>query len=289
MGGRRLNMNAPADPFIPNEADPGPEQLTYLNVIAQDVLGWEQPKRHLLEALQHNRFLLLAQKMLPLKPECPPMNEVLLRLQEEEDNLLPPGGFFPIAENYGLMGDIDRWVVVNLLTWCAVMRERQTDRQSPVYGVNLSSTALDGPQFARFVRAELERSKVPPGTLCFEIPEGDVLARPDAVRSLIAALKPAGCRFTLDAFGSVKVSFTHVKGLPFDFIKVDGVLVQNMLKSAADRARMEAIQRVCGRTGIRTIAEFVETDETLAVLREIGIDYAQGFGVARPAPIAEVV
>jgi EAL domain-containing protein (putative c-di-GMP-specific phosphodiesterase class I) len=105
------------------------------------------------------------------------------------------------------------------------------------------------------------------------------------VQRFINALKPMGCRFTADAFGSVKTSFTHLKGLALDFIKIDGVIIQNLLRDPAALAKARAICTVCGKVGLATIAEFVESDETLAKLREIGIDYAQGFGIARPEPL----
>ncbi len=284
-------MNAPLDSALFSEPDSGAEQVTYLNVIAQDLLGWEEPRRQLVEALRNNHFLLFAQKIMPLKTIGgePRFCEVLLRLKEEEDNLLPPGGFFPIAESYGMLRDIDHWVVLNLLAWCAAQREQNPSWIVPVFCVNLSSAALEGPQFAKFVRTELDRAHVPPGTLCFEIAESDIIAYPEQARSFMAALKPAGCRFTLDAFGSVKVSFKHMKGLPLDYIKIDGVIIQNILKTPAELARLRAIHSVCRKVGIRTIAEFVENVETMNALAEVGIDYAQGFGVALPAPIAAVV
>src|SRR5262249_41597312 len=117
----------------------------------------------------------------------------------------------------------------------------------------------------------------------------DVLTRHNDVERLMAALKPAGCRFTIDAFGATKVSFTHLKGLPLDFIKIDGVIIQNILRNPSELAKVRAIASACNKIGVRTIPEFVETKEVLNKLRESGVDYVQGFGIARPGPLGASV
>lgn len=268
-------------------ANEGGEAL-YLNSITDQLMGWDDPRSKLVRALEKNQFLLFAQKILSLKSGAPDpaCYEILLRLQEEEDNLLPPGGFIPIAEQYGMMEEIDRWVVRNLITWCIETQIMRPGWQVPLFCVNLSETTLCNPEFAKFVRQELRRPGFPARSLCFEIGETEAINNHDAVRNFIAALKPAGCRFTIDAFGSVKVSFTHLKGLAVDFIKIDGVIIQNMFKTPADMSKLKAMITVCRKIGMQTIAEFVESKETLDKLRELDIDYVQGFGVARPGPIA---
>lgn len=276
-----------AEAGTPNE---GGEAL-YLNSITDQLMGWDDPRSKLVRALEENQFLLFAQKILSLKNGAPDpaCYEILLRLREEEDNLLPPGGFIPIAEQYGMMEEIDRWVVRNLISWCIEMQKTHPGWHVPLFCVNLSETTLCNPEFAKFVRQELRRPGFPARALCFEIGETEAINNHDAVRHFIAALKPAGCRFTIDAFGSVKVSFTHLKGLAVDFIKIDGVIIQNMFKTPADMAKLKAMVTVCRKMGVQTIAEFVESKETLDKLRELDIDYVQGFGVARPGPITAQV
>jgi EAL domain-containing protein (putative c-di-GMP-specific phosphodiesterase class I) len=258
-----------------------------LHSITDQLMGWDDPRNKLVQALAENQFLLFAQKILALKNGAsdPACYEILLRLREEEDNLLPPGGFIPIAEQYGMMEEIDRWVVRNLITWCIETRKIRPGWQVPLFCVNLSDTTLGNPEFAKFVRQELRRPGFPARSLCFEIGETEAINHHAAVRNFIAALKPSGCRFTIDAFGSVKVSFTHLKGLAVDFIKIDGVIIQNMFKTPADMTKLKAMITVCHKIGMQTIAEFVESKETLDKLRELDIDYVQGFGVARPGPI----
>lgn len=264
-------------------------QALYVRTLASELLGSEEPRERIARALENDEFLLFAQRIEPLAPQgLEPLFEVLLRLREEEDNLLPPGGFLPVAERYGMMEALDRWVVRNVLARSSRLRAQALGRAPPLYCVNLSPAAVESAEFARYVLQELERSGVPGGSLCFEIGETDVSARRDAVAQLLRALAPAGCRFTVDAFGSTRVSFSQLKGLRFDFVKIDGAIVQHLRRDPAALAKARAIQTVCRRLGVRTIAEFVEDEETLARLRAIGIDYAQGFGIARPGPIEEV-
>src|SRR6185503_16429390 len=189
--------------------------------------------------------------------------EVLLRLREEEDNLLPPGGFIPTAERYGMMEEIDCWVVRNLMQWCIDAQRTTPARPIPLFCVNLSEETLRSTNFARFVRNEIDERKFNARSLCFEIGESDIISQHENVERLINTLKPLGCRFTVDAFGSVKVSFTHLKGLAVDFVKIDGVIIQNILRNPAVLAQTRAISTVCAKVGLRTIAEFVESKETL--------------------------
>jgi EAL domain-containing protein (putative c-di-GMP-specific phosphodiesterase class I) len=260
-------------------------QTFYLRSFTEELMGWSKPQHKLVLALHENHFLLFAQRVRPLKPGLRECCEILLRLQEEEDNLLPPGGFIAVAENYGMMEEIDRWVVRNLLGWIEQKLGAEPGWQPPIFCVNLSLSSFSSPDFARFVRRELEGSRVQPDALCFELSEIDVIAQPGKARAFVDALKPSGCRFTLDAFGSVAGSFAHVSGLAIDYLKIDGTLIQHVLTRRMELSKVKAINAACQRFGMRTIAAFVETDEMLAKVREIGVDYAQGFGIAQPEPL----
>jgi len=266
-------------------------ETMYLHSLSDQLTGSEDPRVKLLRALKsEDDFLLFAQKIMPLRnlPFEHGCFEILLRLREEEDNLLPPGGFIPIAEQFGLTEDIDRWVVRKVIAWSMAQQKTVSGWEMPLLCVNLSDAAISNPEFARFVRTELHRTKFPASQLCFEVGELETISNHDNVVRFIAALKPAGCRFTADAFGSVKLSFSHLSGLALDFVKIDGVIIQNMFKTPADLVKLRAIVGVCQKLGVRTIAEFIEDDRTLEKLREIGIDYGQGFGIARPGPIDDI-
>jgi len=262
----------------------------YLQSMVEQLISGDDPRARLVRALEEDQFLLFAQRIEPLARDAPYAQcaEILLRLQEEERHMLPPGGFFPVAERYGLMREIDRWVVSNLLKWCATRRRDHRDWRMPLYCVNVCGDTLDDAGFAHFVQGETERYCIPAGNLCFEIAEPDLLDHYRGVRTLMRALKPLGYRFTADAFGSVKISFAPFKELRFDFVKIDGAIIQNVLREESDVARTRAIALACRKVGARTIAEFVESDETLARLRDLGVDYAQGFGVATPVRLEEL-
>jgi len=288
-----LATNAPKNSETPKTEDAAATygsdgQALYLRLMIEQLTGWDDPRAMLEQALKQNQFLLLAQKILSLTPRNPdPLcYEILLRLKQEEENMLPPGGFFDVAESLGMMAKIDRWVVRAALAWCAARQKE--GKPLPMMCVNISGPALRSTSFLGAAQEELKTAGVAPKVLCFELHERDVIEHHAAARTFIAALKPLGCRFTLDAFGSTKVSFAHLNELPVDFVKIDGVIVDSMAQGPFGPATVKAIHMVCREVGIRTIAEFVETKKTLDMLREIGVDYVQGFGVSRPAPIAKV-
>ena len=278
-------MVKPQPPDAHNDVTNG--DAVYLRAITENILGWSDPKTRLIKALANDDFLLLAQRIMALKPRLQdqPFLEILLRLREEEDNMLPPGGFFPVAEALNMLEDIDRWVVRHTIAWCALSAE---DANAPMCCVNLSIDALLNPEFSVYVRSQLKHLGVSGSRLCFEITEPDAIAHPEAAIKFIRALKPQGCRFTLDNFGSVKVTFAHIKDLPIDYLKIDGSIIQNIITSPSDLARARAISLTCQRLGIRAIAQSVESDAVLAKLTDIGFDYAQGFGIAHPGPLAKM-
>lgn len=278
-----------SDPLAAITSDSG--ETMYLHSIGDQLMAGDDPRSKLVRAIEHDEFILFAQKIKPLKPL--PFDhgcyEILLRLKEEEDNLLPPGGFIPVAERYGLTEAIDRWVIRTVFSWSMRQKEINPQWDIPMYCVNLSESSVGDMEFARYVRTELQRSGFPASQLCFEIGELDTIAHHENVAHFIAALKPVGCRFTVDAFGSIKLSFAHLNGLAVDFVKIDGVLIQNIFKTPMMMTKLKAIVGVCEKLGMRTIAEFVEDDKTLEALKDIGIDYAQGFGIDRPGPIIKAL
>ncbi len=291
---RHVAEGAPALTEAPSEGaamlSRDSEEGLYVHSISEQFMGTDDPRAKLMRALQDDEFLLFVQNIMAIKSDLPEPDcyEVLLRLKEEEENMLPPGGFIPVAERYGLMEDIDRWVIRSLIARCIAKQRAAPDWRPPMFCVNLADVSIGNPAFARFVRGELQRPGFPGRALCFEISEEALHERNDDVRHFVQALKPAGCHFTIDGFGGLKVSFTQLRDVPVDFLKVSGMIIQNMLKSPAELAKVRAICTVCEKSGIRTIAEWVETPETLAALKDIGVDYAQGFGIASPQPVEQL-
>jgi Amt family ammonium transporter len=282
----------PEPPTDPRTIQPGGEgsQALYLRLLSEQLLGWDNPRGTLERALQQDdQFLLLGQKILSLKPGAadPLLYEVLLRLKQEETNLLPPGGFFPIAEGLGMMPDIDRWVVRHTIAWGAAWAKKNPGKRLPLMCVNLSGETFEDKTFLSFLAEQLDRSSLPGRSLCFELNEMDIVEYRRRAREFVAAVRPR-CRVTLDSFGSVKVSFGHLTGMTVDFIKIDGVITQDIARDPAALAKVRAINAASQKIGIRTIAESVETREILDKLRETGVDYLQGFGIARPEPISKI-
>jgi EAL domain-containing protein (putative c-di-GMP-specific phosphodiesterase class I)/PAS domain-containing protein len=263
-------------------------ETVYLQSMTEQLTGGDDPRGRLVRALQDDHFLLFAQAITPLSTDahCQRGVEVLLRLQEEEDNFLPPGGFFPVAEHYNLMGEIDRWVVHNVLKWHAAKRLKDSYWRAPIFCVNLSSTTLCDPAFPGYVKRQLEFFETPAGNLCFEIAEFDLLNHHAKTRVMMNAARLLGCKFTVDGFGAAKVSFAPLNDLRFDFLKMDSAVTQNLLTERADYAKTRSIVLACEKLGVQTIAGFVESEPMLATLRTIGVDYAQGFHIGKPGPIA---
>ncbi|MFO1418115.1 MAG: EAL domain-containing protein [Methylotetracoccus sp.] len=207
--------------------------------------------------------------------------EILLRLLDEQGSLIPPGAFLPAAERYDQMLAIDRWVVRSCLERLPTPAggEREV-----LYAINLSAQALGDSDFLEFVVDQLKEKGPAPSSICFEITENAAIADLRHVMRFISTLKEYGRRFSLDDFGSGLSSFGYLKTLPVDFLKIDGRLVRDMVTNKVDRSMVEAIHNIGHVMGIKTIAEWVEDAETLSQLREIGVNFAQGYGLAEPMP-----
>ncbi|MGH8613330.1 MAG: EAL domain-containing protein, partial [Gammaproteobacteria bacterium] len=259
-------------------------QAFYINAISEQLTGWNDAAARLTEILEKDELRLYHQLILPLKPNqgYPPIHEILIRLCEEEDSMTPPGAFIPIIEHFNLMPAVDRWVVSHVIDWYIRKHPDADTKLNDLYSINLSGQSVSDSGFAEHVRKQIESRGFPAQMLCFEISEEEAVARIDDTSRFIATLKPLGCRFLLDGFGSMKVSFECLNRLPVDFLKIDGSVVLNILRDTVALGKVKAIQQVCSMVGIRTIVEFVENDEILNRAKELGMDYAQGFGIDRP-------
>jgi len=241
-------------------------------------------------ALEEGRLVLYGQRVVPVSPALPAVRrycEVLARLREPDGKLTAPGAFIPAAERYGLMPRIDQWVVKELLA--QLSRGPAEHREGVIYGVNLSAVTLNQQGTLAWLSQLLRDHAVAPGLLCFEITETTAISNLSLAREFIVELKHLGCAFALDDFGSGMSSFSYLRNLEVDYLKIDGAFVVDAARDPISRAMVDAINRVGRTIGIRTIAEWVEDNATLAVMREIGVDYVQGFGVARPQPLEELL
>lgn len=246
-------------------------------------MAWVQKIRN---GMDEQRFCLFAQEIRSLGRDEPDRSrvELLLRLRDEDGKLIQPGSFMSAAERYGLMPLIDRWVIRNAFALLAGRSSASGPAQLSSCAINLSGATFGDDDFVEYVRRQFDIYRVPPGMICFEITETSAIADIPSAKRFIRALKKLGCRFSLDDFGTGMASFSYLKHLPVDFIKIDGSFVTGMLNSKIDRAVVEMIVHVAKVMGKKTIAEFVESDEILEALREIGVDYAQGYAIGKPSP-----
>ena len=210
--------------------------------------------------------------------------ELLLRMRDESGMLVSPDQFIPAAERYNLMSTLDRWVIHTALSQLA--DRDAVDEARYTLAINLSGTSLSEDRFLEFVVDELERRKLPKGAICFEITETAAISNLARVVHFMQALKKLGCKFSLDDFGSGLSSFTYLKNLPVDYLKIDGQFVSNVVDDTVDESMVKAISAVGHAMGIETIAERVETKQVLDKLGTLGVEFAQGYYIARPSSIA---
>jgi diguanylate cyclase (GGDEF)-like protein len=207
--------------------------------------------------------------------------ELLLRMLDHDGNVVLPGAFLPAAERYDRMREIDRWVVDNALKY--VGKHQEYGEQ--FHAINLSGASMGDDSLCKFVRDRITTHGVDPRSICFEVTETVAIGNFKAAVDFMQNLRGIGCRFSLDDFGSGLSSFAYLKSLPVDFIKIDGRFIRNLSADPMDRAIVEAIHRVAHVANLRTIAEFVEDTSVIDVLRAIGVDFAQGYGIGRPKPV----
>ncbi|MFH0340546.1 MAG: EAL domain-containing protein [Chromatiales bacterium] len=237
------------------------------------------------EALANSRFSLYYQPIIALGWSGRPHGEVLLRLLNRDGDLIPPSAFIPAAERYNQMQAIDRWVIRTVFSG---LRDPHWVPPPGHVSINLSGQSLGDRQFLDYVEQQVEHWSAPLDRICFEITETAAISNLSHAKRFFSALKPHGCRFALDDFGSGLSSFAYLKTLPVDFLKIDGGFVKDMMRDPIDHAMVEAIHRIGHVMGIKTIAESVENENILARLKAIGVNYAQGYAVGRPRPLGQI-
>lgn len=232
-------------------------------------------------ALEEGRFELFRQTIMPLqKTETGLHYELLLRMRDEAGKIVPPDNFMKAAERYGITPNIDRWVVENAFRW--LVSEADEREKLTMCSINLSGQSLGDDKFLPYVIDQFHRSGLDASKICFEITETAAIASFSQANRFIQALKELGCRFALDDFGTGLSSFGYLKHFPVDFLKIDGSFVKTILTDPIDREMVRSINEIGHLTGKKTIAEFAENQEIIDMLRSIGVDYAQGYGVAQP-------
>ncbi len=232
-------------------------------------------------ALQLNRFVLFRQPIQPLSaPARKRHYEILLRLRREDGSLVEPGHFIPAAERFDMMPAVDRWVIRSVCRYLASQPEEARDAID--YSINLSGASVDDETLLEFITNIFIEFDINPATICFEITETAAISSLHRAIELVRELRSIGCKFSLDDFGAGFSSFSYLKNFPLDYLKIDGAFISGIIDDPVDQAMVKAINDVGHTMGIETIAEYVESEEIAMLLRTVGVDYAQGFWIARP-------
>lgn len=242
------------------------------------------------EAIEHNDFVLYCQGIFPLQhKELPPFYEILIRKRDEHGGIIPPAEFLPSAERYHLMTKIDRWVIQHAFMALQPLFRMQSSVSPFIVSINLSGMSLGDAQLLPYIQNCFETYDISPKHVCFEVTETSAIINIDNTIKLIRELQKMGTRFMLDDFGSGMSSFSYLKHLPVNFLKMDGAYVKDITSSKVDLAMAKAIQSVAQSMEIQTIAEYVEDEATLDCLKDMGVAYAQGFYLNRPIPLSEAL
>jgi EAL domain-containing protein (putative c-di-GMP-specific phosphodiesterase class I) len=240
-------------------------------------------------ALDRDEFALVAQEIRPLRccgKGTPRRFELLLRMQGPDGELVAPMAFIPAAERYGMMPRVDRWVIARACRELAALRQGGLDL--PTCMVNLSGASASDPGLADYIAGCLRENGLDGCYLGVELTETAAVHNMDACRELMARLRTLGCPIALDDFGAGMSSFSYLRNLPIDYLKIDQSFIRNVASDPIDHAMVETIQRIAGIMGVRTVAEGVEGEEVLEALALIGVDFAQGNWVRRAVPLVQV-
>ncbi|HXF51342.1 MAG TPA: bifunctional diguanylate cyclase/phosphodiesterase, partial [Dehalococcoidia bacterium] len=242
-------------------------------------------RRRLAEALEGDRLVLYAQPIVDLATRKAEQYELLLRLQNDDGSLALPGAFLGVAERFGLIREIDRQVVQRAIRLLAALDDKAPGAR---LSVNLSGKAFADEQLVPIIRRELNAAGVDPSRLVLEITETAAIRDLSQAQKFMRALKSLGCQFALDDFGVGFASFSHLKHLPVDYVKIDGSFVRHLTCDEVDQHVVRALVEVAKGLGCATVAEFVTDEETVRLLRTLGVDYGQGFHLGEPAPIDSI-
>jgi EAL domain-containing protein (putative c-di-GMP-specific phosphodiesterase class I) len=238
-------------------------------------LQWEQRIR---QALDEDRFILHYQPVFKLKSRSVSHYEVLLRMDDGDGGLIPPGAFLEIAERFGMIRDIDRWVLDK-----AIQGETCKSGRPVCLAINLSGRHFGDPQVLEWIRQFVQQSAADPSMLIFEITETAAVENVNQAVRFTDSLHALGCRIALDDFGIGFSSFHYLKHLPVDMIKLDGSFVRQLARDKFDRVFIKSMSDMARGLGITSTAEFIETEEVISILIELGVDMGQGYHLARPA------
>lgn len=233
------------------------------------------------QMIKNSQLDMRGQRLQPLLDESlKPHYEMLLLIKGEDGKMTPPAEFIEAAELYNKMADVDRWVIEYVLAWYS--ENPDLLEKTGGIAINLSGQSLNDVDFLTFIQDIFKQYPVPPELICFEITETVAVTNMNHAINIVHAIKEIGCEFSLDDFGTGQSSYAYLKNLPVNYLKIDGVFIKDMVNNPTDQAMVKSINEIGHFLGMKTVAEYVENDEIIELLLEIGVDYAQGFGVEKP-------
>lgn len=237
------------------------------------------------QAIDGEEFNLYCQRIIPIKsPNSSSLHyEILIRMHEEENNLMPPGSFLPLVDQFQMMPKLDRWIISHIVQWMSAHPGANS-----VFHLNLAKDTLKDLAFPDFIQDQLRKTKVAGSNLCFEIEVSDAKNNITDIHIFTQKIHELGCLVSLCSFSDNPESLNLQSKIKVDYLKIDGCIVCNILRDDEDLTKIKTIHQLAQKANVKTIAELVETDDIIAKLQEIGINYAQGFGIAKPHPFNDL-
>ncbi len=240
------------------------------------------------KALKENRFILYKQAIVPLNDINPHTKyEILIRLQTEEGEIIPPDTFIPIAERYNMIYEIDKWVIKTAFEYYVSLEENDPERKA-MYSINISADSFFSNDLINYIFETRAKYNVPAHNFCFELTESCAVRHLDITQKFITELRKAGFSFALDDFGKGFSSFPYLKTLPIDYVKIDGSFIKSIDKDYIDFSMVKTMRDMCHHLGLYTVGEYAESNEIVNILKDIGVDYGQGYAFQKPIPIRDI-
>jgi len=256
--------------------------------MVQERRGEMQWLSKLTQSLEEEKFRLYIQPIVSLTAdETVKHFEVLIRLKDDDDKIISPMAFIPPAERYGMMPRIDRWVIEEVCKQYLRLQKKGSDQYN--FSINLSGTSLNDETLSSFIENLFEKYQIPYRSICFEVTETAAVANLNVALKFISRMRDLGCQFSLDDFGSGLSSFSYLQNIPVDYLKIDGAFIRDIDTNKVNRAMVKSINTVSHVMGMKTICEFVENEEIEKKLKDMGVDFAQGYYYAKPEPIENLV
>jgi PAS domain S-box-containing protein len=249
------------------------------------VIGHDKDTKRIMSAIENGNYCLFHQLIKPIESDSNEVKhyEALIRLKETEEILLFPEEFFPLAQMNGHMPHLDRWVVEHIIDWVSHRDAPDQESNNSMFFINISDDSINDPKFPEFLKITLQNYSVPGSTLCFEIPAVGLVLRNSEIAKFVLEVKKLDCLVALSGFSQDRVLFDLMNGIEVDFLKIEGNIICNIIHEIDDLTTVATLNMEAKKLKIKTIAERIENEETIVKLKEIGINFGQGYGISRPA------